>query len=43
MATMLYEEGAEKQGKTLAEMHTALGTEGRVILSKEMLAVVARR
>ena len=43
MATMFYEEGAEKQGKTLAEMHAALGTAGHVILSKEMLAVVARR
>jgi len=42
MATMLYEEGAEKQGKTLADMRAALGTEGHVILSKEMLAVVAR-
>jgi ubiquinone/menaquinone biosynthesis C-methylase UbiE len=42
MATMLYEEGAEKEGKTVAEMHNALGAEGHVILSKEMLAVIAR-
>jgi SAM-dependent methyltransferase len=43
MATMLYEEGAEKQGKTVAEMRAAFGKEGRFILSKEMLAVVARK
>jgi ubiquinone/menaquinone biosynthesis C-methylase UbiE len=42
MATMLYEEGAEKEGRTLAEMHSALGVEGHVTLSKEMLAVIAR-
>jgi len=42
-ATMLYEEGAEKQGKTLAEMQAALGTgKDSLILSKEMLAVIAR-
>jgi ubiquinone/menaquinone biosynthesis C-methylase UbiE len=41
-ATMLYEEGAEKEGRTLTEMQTALGGEGHVILSKEMLAVIAR-
>ena len=42
MATMFYEEGAEKEGKTLAEMRTALGGgEGHFILSKEMLAVIA--
>jgi ubiquinone/menaquinone biosynthesis C-methylase UbiE len=42
MATMLYEEGAEKQGKTLADMRAVLGAEDHLILSKEMLAVVAR-
>lgn len=41
MATMLYEELAEKQGKTVAEMQAALGSSGPYILSKEMLAVVA--
>ena len=42
MATMLYEEGAEREGKTLAQMHAALGTDNRFVVSKEMLAVVAR-
>ena len=43
MATMLYEEGAEKEGRTLAEMHSALGAaDGHLTLSKEMLAVIAR-
>jgi ubiquinone/menaquinone biosynthesis C-methylase UbiE len=42
MATMLYEEGAEKEGRTLAEMHAALSPDGSLILSKEMLAVIAR-
>jgi len=41
-ATMLYEEGAEKLGKTEAEMRAAVGKDHDVILSKEMLAVVAR-
>ena len=43
MATMLYEEGAEKEGRTIAEMHAALGADGQFILSKEMLAVIGRR
>jgi ubiquinone/menaquinone biosynthesis C-methylase UbiE len=43
MATMLYEEGAEKQGRTLAEMRAALGAGERFTLSKEMLAVIARK
>ena len=42
MATMLYEEGAEKEGRTLVEMHAALCAENPLILSKEMLAVIAR-
>jgi ubiquinone/menaquinone biosynthesis C-methylase UbiE len=42
-ATMLYEEGAEKQGKTKEEMRDACGSERDIILSKEMLAVVATR
>ena len=42
-ATMLYEEGAEKLGKTAAEMRAAIGAERDIVLSKEMLAVVARR
>ena len=41
-ATMLYEEGAEKQGKSMAEMTAALGTQSRYTVSKEMLAVIAR-
>jgi ubiquinone/menaquinone biosynthesis C-methylase UbiE len=42
MATMLYEEGAEKEGRTLSEMHAALGgAKDHIILSKEMLAVIA--
>jgi ubiquinone/menaquinone biosynthesis C-methylase UbiE len=40
-ATMLYEEGAEKQGVTLAAMRTALGPGDHFVLSKEMLAVIA--
>ena len=43
MATMLYEEGAEKEGKTLTEMQAALRAHGSLIVSKEMLAVIARR
>jgi ubiquinone/menaquinone biosynthesis C-methylase UbiE len=42
MATMLYEEGAEKEGRTLAEMQAALDAESGLMLSKEMLAVVAQ-
>jgi ubiquinone/menaquinone biosynthesis C-methylase UbiE len=41
-ATMLYEEGAEKLGKTEAEMRAAVGAERDIVLSKEMLAVVAK-
>ncbi len=42
MATMLYEQGAEKEGRTLAEMYAALGgARDHIILSKEMLAVIA--
>jgi ubiquinone/menaquinone biosynthesis C-methylase UbiE len=42
MATMLYEEGAEKLGKTPHEMRAALGKERNIILSKEMVALIAR-
>jgi ubiquinone/menaquinone biosynthesis C-methylase UbiE len=42
MATMLYEEGAEKEGRTLAEMHAALSADTNLVLSKEMVAVIAR-
>jgi ubiquinone/menaquinone biosynthesis C-methylase UbiE len=41
-ATMLYEEGAEKLGKTLDEMRSALGKERNIVLSKEMVALIAR-
>ncbi|WP_454197118.1 class I SAM-dependent methyltransferase [Nocardia sp. Marseille-Q1738] len=41
-ATMLYEEGAEKEGRTAAEMQAALSGDAPFILSKEMLAVIAR-
>jgi ubiquinone/menaquinone biosynthesis C-methylase UbiE len=34
MSTMLYEEGAEKEGKTLVEMRAALGPGDKFILSK---------
>jgi len=40
-ATMLYEEGAEKLGIATDEMRAACATEKDVILSKEMLAIVA--
>ena len=40
-ATMLYEEGAEKLGLSLGEMRAACVDEKDVILSKEMLAIVA--
>src|SRR6185503_1960066 len=42
-ATMLYEEGAEKQGKTIDEMRDAIPAKKDIILSKEMLAVVATK
>ena len=42
-ATMLYEEGAEKLGKTMPEMRAAVGADRNIVLSKEMLALVARR
>jgi len=43
MATMLYEEGAEKDGRTQTEMYAALGgLKEHIVLSKEMLAVIAR-
>jgi ubiquinone/menaquinone biosynthesis C-methylase UbiE len=42
MATMLYEEGAEKLGKTVEEMRAALGRERDIVLSKEMIALIAR-
>jgi len=43
MATMLYEEGAEKEGRTQQEMYAALGgAKDHIVLSKEMLAVIAR-
>jgi ubiquinone/menaquinone biosynthesis C-methylase UbiE len=40
-ATMLYEEGAEKQGVSMEEMRVACAKENNIILSKEMLAIVA--
>jgi ubiquinone/menaquinone biosynthesis C-methylase UbiE len=42
-STMVYEEGAEKQGKTMAEMHAACSKQNDIILSKEMLAVVCTK
>src|ERR1051325_1608444 len=42
-ATIVYEEGAQKLGKTEADMKAALDREHSIILSKEMLALVARR
>jgi ubiquinone/menaquinone biosynthesis C-methylase UbiE len=42
-STMVYEEGAEKQGKTLTEMRAACVQEKDIILSKEMLAVVCTK
>ena len=42
-ATMLYEEGAEKQGKTMEQMRAACLKKQDIVLSKEMLAVVATR
>jgi ubiquinone/menaquinone biosynthesis C-methylase UbiE len=40
-ATMLYEEGAEKLGISIDEMRAACPNENNIILSKEMLAIVA--
>ena len=42
-STMVYEEGAEKQGKTKAEMRSACAQEQDIILSKQMLAVVCTK
>jgi ubiquinone/menaquinone biosynthesis C-methylase UbiE len=42
-ATMLYEERAEKEGRTEAEMRAAIGRERDIVLSKEMLALIAER
>lgn len=42
-STMVYEEGAEKQGKTISEMRAACAQENNIILSKEMLAVVCTK
>ena len=42
-STMVYEEGAEKQGKTPGEMRAACLADRNIILSKEMLAVVCTK
>jgi len=42
-STLLYEEGAEKLGKTMEEMRAACEREKDIILSKEMLAVVCTK
>ena len=42
-STLLYEEGAEKLGKTREEMRAACDREKDIILSKEMLAVVCTK
>jgi ubiquinone/menaquinone biosynthesis C-methylase UbiE len=42
-STMVYEETAEKRGVTHEEMRAALPSGGWPLVSKEMLAVVARR
>lgn len=42
-ATMLYEEGAEKTGKTMDEMRAACAGSKNIVLSKEMLAVIAKK
>jgi ubiquinone/menaquinone biosynthesis C-methylase UbiE len=42
-STMVYEEGAEKQGKTMDEMRAACVQKKDIILSKEMLAVVCTK
>lgn len=43
MATIVYEEGAEKLGKTVDDMMAALDRDHDIILSKEMLALVLRK
>jgi ubiquinone/menaquinone biosynthesis C-methylase UbiE len=42
-STMLYEEGAEKLGYTEEQMRAACSSERDIVLSKEMLAVLASR
>jgi ubiquinone/menaquinone biosynthesis C-methylase UbiE len=42
-STMLYEEGAEKQGKTIEQMRAALERDSDIVLSKQMLAVIAQK
>jgi ubiquinone/menaquinone biosynthesis C-methylase UbiE len=42
-ATMLYEEGAEKLGVTDEEMRAALPRQRDIVLSKEMLVLIAKR
>lgn len=42
-ATMLYEENAEKAGYTVDQMRAVVGAEHDIVLSKEMLAVVATK
>jgi ubiquinone/menaquinone biosynthesis C-methylase UbiE len=42
-STMLYEEGAEKLGKTKDEMRAVLPRTKDIVVSKEMLAVIAHR
>jgi hypothetical protein len=42
-STMLYEEGAEKMGYTWDQMRAACPAERDVVLSKEMLAVLASK
>jgi len=42
-STMVYEEGAEKEGKTMEEMRAACDRETDIILSKEMLAVICTK
>lgn len=42
-ATMLYEEGAEKAGYTEEQMRAACNADHDLVLSKEMLAVVAQK
>lgn len=42
-ATMLYEQVAEKQGRTEAEMLAACASDSGLVVSKEMLALVAKR
>jgi ubiquinone/menaquinone biosynthesis C-methylase UbiE len=42
-STMVYEETAEKKGVTIEQMHAALPPDHNLVVSKEMLAVIARR